>query len=122
MRLEAGQPFPFDRIFALARPGSRVDVDDPKWAKKGQFVMLMLDEVLAQVKTHLDLETMEFTVTRGNQPLLAADLKDENDRAEVEDYFHRLVSTLRGGAKTCEIARGPLHGISLINLATVRSL
>ena len=42
--LEAEKPFPHDRIFALARPGAPIDSDDPKWAKKGLFVMLMLDE------------------------------------------------------------------------------
>ena len=46
--LEADKPFPQDRIFALARPGAPIDRDDPKWAKKGLFVMLMLDENLAR--------------------------------------------------------------------------
>lgn len=127
VKLEAAQPFPFDRIFALARPGSPIDSNDPKWTKKGKFVMLMLDEALAQVKTHLDLETMEFTVTRGNQQLLSADLNNENDLVEVEDYFYRLVSTLRAAPKLVKSRGGhfmdkPDAVISLINLATVRNL
>jgi GntR family transcriptional regulator / MocR family aminotransferase len=127
VRLEPGQPFPFDRVLALARPGSPVDGDDPKWAKKGQFVMLMLDEALAQVKTHLDVETLKLTVTRGNQQLLIADLNNESDRAEVEEYFYRLVSTLRAAPKLVQSRGGhfmdkPDAVISLINLATVRSL
>ena len=48
------RPFPFDRVFALARPGVAVTAEEPKWAKKGLFVMLMLDEALASVRTHLD--------------------------------------------------------------------
>ena len=43
--LEAEKPFPHDRIFALARPGAPIDRSDPKWAKKGLFVMLMLDRI-----------------------------------------------------------------------------
>jgi GntR family transcriptional regulator/MocR family aminotransferase len=62
--LEAKKPFPHDRVFALARPGAPVESDKAKWAKKGLFVMLMLDEGLASVNTHLDVETLEFTVTK----------------------------------------------------------
>ena len=51
VRVEAGKPFPFDRVFALARPGVAVTAEEPKWAKKGLFVMLMLDEGLATVQT-----------------------------------------------------------------------
>ncbi len=54
--LEPGRPFPADRMLALARPNTPIDPRAPKWAKKGMFVMLMLEEVLAQVKTHLDVE------------------------------------------------------------------
>ena len=54
--VETGRPFPADRMLALARPNTPIDPRAPKWAKKGMFVMLMLEEVLAQVKTHLDVE------------------------------------------------------------------
>jgi GntR family transcriptional regulator/MocR family aminotransferase len=125
--LEAGHPFPLDRIFALARPGSPIDPANPKWTKKGQFVMLMLDEALAHVKTHLDVNTLQLTVTRGNQQLLEANLNQEEDCAIVEDYFYRLVSTLRAAPKLVRSRGGhfmdkPDAVISLINLATVRSL
>ena len=42
--LEAGRAFPFDRVFALARPGAPIDPAEPKWAKKSLFLMLMLDD------------------------------------------------------------------------------
>ena len=38
VQLDPDQPFPFDRVFALARPGRPVDVARPKWAKKGSFL------------------------------------------------------------------------------------
>ncbi len=56
--LKAGRPFPFDRIFALARSNRDIDADDPKWAKKGSFLMLMLESGLARARTHLDLASM----------------------------------------------------------------
>ena len=60
--LEAGGAFPFDRVFALARPGAPIDPAEPKWAKKSLFLMLMLDDGLAELKTHLDVETRRLTV------------------------------------------------------------
>jgi GntR family transcriptional regulator/MocR family aminotransferase len=127
IQLEPGKPFPFDRVFALARPGVPVDQEDPKWAKKGLFIMLMLDEALAQVKTHLDPETMRFTVLNGNAQILAVDLATPDGRAEVEDFFHRLVPSLRGAPRLVRSREGhfmdkPDNVLSLINLATVRSL
>lgn len=68
VRVEAGKPFPFDRVFALARPGVAVTAEEPKWAKKGLFVMLMLDEGLASVQTHLDEATHVLTVRDGGRP------------------------------------------------------
>jgi GntR family transcriptional regulator / MocR family aminotransferase len=125
--LEAGRPFPADRMLALARPNTPIDTRAPKWAKKGMFVMLMLDEVLAQVKTHLDVDTMQFTITQGNREILAADLDDEDDCAKVEEYFHRLVPTLRAAPRLVRSPGGhfmdkPDNVLSLINLATVKSL
>jgi GntR family transcriptional regulator/MocR family aminotransferase len=125
--LEAGRPFPSDRVFALARPNTPIDLQAPKWAKKGMFVMLMLDEVLAQVKTHLDVDTMQFTITQGNRQILVANLDDEEDCAKVEEYFHRLVPTLRAAPRLVRSRGGhfmdkPDNVLSLINLATVKSL
>jgi GntR family transcriptional regulator/MocR family aminotransferase len=93
--LEADKPFPYDRIFALARPGAPIERNDPKWAKKGLFVMLMLDENLARVNTCLDLETLLLTVKQGNQQAMAAQLADETDRTRVENFFWQLLPNLR---------------------------
>ena len=51
VELEARKPLPHDRIFALVRPGAPFDTSDPRWGKKGLFVMLMLEEALARVRT-----------------------------------------------------------------------
>jgi GntR family transcriptional regulator / MocR family aminotransferase len=125
--LGAGKPFPSDRIFALARPGAPIDSEDPKWAKKGLFVMLMLDENLAQVTTALDLDTMRLTITEGNRQLACAQLDDEADRARIESLFWRLLPSLPGPPVLVRSRAGhfmdkPDNVISLINLATLRSL
>jgi GntR family transcriptional regulator/MocR family aminotransferase len=130
VRVEAGKPFPFDRVFALARPGVAVTREQPKWAKKGLFVMLMLDEGLASVRTHLDEDTLLLTVREGapgGKLLLSARLDDEAGRRDVEAFFHRLAPTLRSEPALVRARDGhfmdkPDNVISLINLATVRSL
>ena len=75
VELQAKKPFPHDRIFALVRPGAPFDTDNPKWGKKGLFVMLMLEEALARVKTVLDVDTLKLTITQGNRELITADLE-----------------------------------------------
>ncbi len=125
--LEADKPFPHDRIFALARPGAPIDRDDPKWAKKGLFVMLMLDENLARVNTSLDLESLQLTVKEGNQQVASAQLSDEADRTKLESFFWQLLPTLPAPPALVRSRGGhfmdkPDNVISLINLATVKSL
>jgi GntR family transcriptional regulator / MocR family aminotransferase len=123
----AGQPFPSDRIFALARPESPIDPAAPKRAKKGSFVMLMLDEALARVTTNLDVETFDLTILRSNDRLLHANLHDEKARIQVEEFFESLVPSLKKPprlvhAPGMHFMDKPDSVLSLINVATLRSL
>jgi GntR family transcriptional regulator/MocR family aminotransferase len=125
--LAAGQPFPFDRVFAMARPGAAVDAAAPKWGKKGLFVMLMLDEALAQVQTQLDVDTLQLTITRDGVEVLSADLTTDAGRATVETFFGRLLPRLGEPPRLVRASDGhfmdkPENVVSLINLATLRSL
>jgi len=125
--LRAGEPVPHDRAFALARPTSPIDSHCAKWAKKGSFVMLMLDEALARVRTQLDVDTLDFTIMQGNEQVLAVNLGSERGRGEVEDFYRSLVPTLNGPPRLVRANGGhfmdkPDNVLSLINLATVRSL
>jgi GntR family transcriptional regulator/MocR family aminotransferase len=122
-----GKPFPNDRQFALARPGVPLQADNPKWAKKGLFVMLMLEEALAKVQTHLDPSTLRFDILSGNQTLLSVNLDGAEGRTAVEAFFRDLVPTLPAAPTLIRSHEGhfmdkPDNVISLINLATVRSL
>ena len=132
--LEEGKPFPFDRVFALARPGVPIDVGEPRWAKKGLFLMLMLDEALARVQTNVDVETACLTIwnqpagegARG-EPLLTADLASDDGRRAVEDFFFRRVPELSALPKLVRSREGhfmdkPDSVVSCINLATLRAL
>lgn len=135
--LEEGKPFPFDRVFALARPGVPIDAGNPRWAKKGLFLMLMLDDALARVRTSLDVESMRLTVRRPAGPagaegspgevVLTADLDTAEGRAAVEAFFLEQVPGLEAAPKLVRSHEGhfmdkPDSVMSCINLATVRSL
>ena len=127
VELEARRPLPHDRIFALVRPGAPFDTSDPKWGKKGLFVMLMLEEALARVRTTLDVETLQLTIRQDNHQLLSVDLRNESERARVEEFFWQLVPGLRSAPTLVRSSDGhfmdkPDNVMSLINLATVRSL
>lgn len=128
IRLEAGRPFPFDRIFALVRNNAKVDPLDPQWAKKGLFVMLMLEETLATVRTHLDVDTMRLAIASpSGELLLSADLETAEGRQVVEAFVERLAPTLRGRPTMVRsmdrhFMDKPDNVLSLINLATLRSL
>jgi GntR family transcriptional regulator / MocR family aminotransferase len=127
VELQAKKPFPYDRVFALVRPGAPFDTSDPRWGKKGLFVMLMLEEALARVRTTLNVETMQLTITQDNHQLIVADLDDETARAQVEEIIWQLVPALRSAPTLVRSPDGhfmdkPDNVISLINLATVRSL
>jgi GntR family transcriptional regulator / MocR family aminotransferase len=125
--IQAKKPFPLDRIFALVRPGAPYDIGQPRWGKKGLFVMLMLEEALARVRTTLDVETMQLTIAQDNRQLLVADLNDEGERARVEQFIWQLLPGFRSPPTLVRSPDGhfmdkPDNVISLINLATVRSL
>jgi len=56
--------------------------------------MLMLDEGLARVCTHLDLATLRFTATQRNRQLASANLADESERTELGNFFWQLLPAL----------------------------
>lgn len=125
--LEADKPFPFDRVFAFARPGVPIDEDHPAWSKKGLFVMLMLEEQLAQVQTTLDVNTLQLDVVKGSQRVLSANLDGSEGRKNLEDYVGRLLPKFPSPPKLVRSADGhfmdkPDNVLSLINLATLRDL
>jgi GntR family transcriptional regulator/MocR family aminotransferase len=125
--LEAGKPLRYDRVFALARPTAPIDRDNPKWAKKGLFAMLMLDEGLARVSTHLDVDTLRLSVRRGNQQVASGSLGDAQDCQALENFFWTLLPNFSAPPVLVRSQGGhfmdkPDNVLSLINLATVRAL
>ncbi len=133
VRIEAGRPLPFDRVFALTRPGSAQDPEAPRWRKKGYFLMLMLDDVLARVHTRLDVPSLQLTVLAAplrhasGGILLQADLSQPSGRAQAAQFFGEQVPGLKGTPELVHLPDGhfmdkPDNVLSCINLNTVRQL
>jgi uncharacterized protein YcbX len=126
--LTQGRALPFDRIFALARPGRAVDPENPRWARKANFLCLMLDEQLAGVRTEFDALSRCLTVWRDGSPLLTADVDGADGRAAIEAVFQDLVGDHLSApphwvaAGDGEFMDSQDRTVSLINLATVRAL
>jgi len=126
--LTEGQGLPLDRTFALARPSGAVDPARPGWARKSNFLCLMLDERLAEVRTDFDESTRRLTVWHDEVPMLAASVDQAEGRTSIEAFFHALVGhDQTTAARWVAAADGEFmdsrdRTVSLISLATVRSL
>jgi len=146
IHLDEGKPFPFDRVFALTRPGVRGETVEAQWAKKGLFLMLMLEEPLASVQSVLDVETMRLKVFRKNAPspgahpaeawdggvvtddcLLDVDLGCDEGRRATAAFFFQRIPELKAVPRLVHAGDAhymdkPESVISCINLETVRQL
>jgi uncharacterized protein YcbX len=126
--LTAGEGLPLDRSFALTRPGGSVNPEKPGWARKSNFLCLMLDAQLAEVRADFDETTRRLTVWHDGVPMLAASVDQADGRGAIESYFQALVG-LEAGARPRWVAAADGEfmdsadrTVSLINLATVRAL
>ena len=126
--LSPGRSLPVDRAFALARPGGAVDIETPRWARKSNFLCLMLDEQLASVRTEFDDASRRLTVWQDGAPVLAASVDTADGRRTIEGFFHHLVGdTLPSSPRFVSANDGEFmdsqdRTVSLLNLATVRAL
>lgn len=123
-----GEPFPFDRAWAIENGPSGFDPAAPRHFPKIAFLMLMRNERLAELATRFDAETRVLTVARNSTRLAEGSLDTAEGRRALEAFFdHWCADDLRGPAR---IVSAPAHTfsdsaakvISLINLASVRAI
>lgn len=94
--LTAGGYFPGDRMFAIENGPSGFDLDDPRWAPKIRYLMLMRDERLAEVQTRYDDATATLIVHRDGAEAARGDLTTTEGRAAIADFFATLRRDERG--------------------------
>ncbi|MFT3811045.1 MAG: MOSC domain-containing protein [Micropepsaceae bacterium] len=126
--LTPGETFPHDRAWAIEQGAPQFDPDAPRHFPKIKFLMLMRDEKLAALETHLDDETATLTIKRGGKQVSRAQLSTPVGRGIAEQFFAAYLGAALPGKPRVVTAPGfnftdvPQKYISLINLASVRDV
>ena len=126
--LTPGEGLPHDRRFALAHGATRFDTQAPEWRPKTQFLMLMRDEKLAQLRIAFDEATGQLTVYRAGKQVVRGKATEPLGRTLIEQFFAGFMGAAARGAPKLLEAPGhmftdvPEKCLSLINLASVTDL
>ena len=133
--LSPGKCLPHDRRFALAHAATRFDPERPEWLPKSNFVMLMRDEKLAQLRTRFEEHGGHLTIERDGQMLLRAQLTDAAGRDRMNEFFAGfLKGSVRGTPRVVEAPGHTFsdarqrpnsttyHYVSIVNLASIAAL
>jgi GntR family transcriptional regulator / MocR family aminotransferase len=128
VQVAAGEGFPLDRVYALLRTDAAFDRGAPAWLPKANFVMLMLHEQVAALKTRYAVEggLLHIRTPDGHERSFALD--DADGRNALGEFF--LGYLPKRLATPPRLVNAPGHQftdkeekfVSLINLASVREL
>jgi uncharacterized protein YcbX len=136
--LSKGRTLPADRLYAIENGPSGFDPAAPAYFPKQRFLMLMRNERLAALRTDFDDQTHTLSVWANGRLAAQGDLRTQEGRAAVEQFFAALCADeLRGSPKILTGEDGhtfsnmkPPHSfsdvaqkaVSLINLASVAAV
>ncbi len=126
--LSGGESIPHDRRFALAHGSTRFDAAAPSWLPKTNFLMLMRDEKLAQLRVAFDPEEGILVLSRSGKPVVRAKVTEPLGRTLVSQFFsHFMAGSLRGSPRLVEapghmFSDVPEKCLSILNLNSVRDL
>ena len=126
--LSVGQTIPADRLYAIENGPCGFDPDAPAYFPKQRFLMLMLNERLASLRTDFDEASHTLSIESEGREAVRADLRTKEGRLAIEAFFRRFMpKELRGPPKVLgrdghsfsDVAR---KVVSIINLASVAAL
>ena len=126
--LAVGDGFPLDRKYALLRTNAAFDSSAPVWLAKANFVMLMVHEQIATLKTEYREQDDALTIVTPDGKQQVFMLSEPSGRAGVEQFFQRFMPKhLPNPPRLVEAAGHQFTDkaakyVSLINLASVREL
>jgi len=127
--LRPGDGIPGDRRFGLVHAASSVDPQNPGWAQKRNFLVLSIDEKLAQLQTRYEPETGMLTLSRKGHQVARGNLNDPTGRMLVEQFLAAFMPPgPRGNPKIVESSAeqsftdNPENHVSIINLASVKDV
>jgi len=119
---------PLDRKFALAHGDSGITPEDPAWALKTEFHMLMHkpDAQLCELVPRYDEASGELTISHNGVETARANVDDAAGQKVMSEYFSGFLGEHKSGTPRFMRSEGFYFGnieeqvISLINLASVR--
>ncbi|MGQ0673733.1 MAG: MOSC domain-containing protein [Hyphomicrobium sp.] len=126
--LNAGEPMPFDRAWAIENGPGRFDASAPRHLPKVNFLMLMRDERLAKLDCRFDDATTTLRIERDGKPVVSGNLSTLTGRSLIEQFMAAFMQGhLRGPPR---IVEAPGHSFSdvaakclhIVNMASVRDL
>ncbi len=126
--LVPGECLPHDRRFALAHGSTQFDPQNPQWLPKTNFLMLMRDEKLAQLKVHFEPESGRLSIERNGKQVVSAKVTETLGRTVIGQFFASFMAGTTRGAPRLVEAPGhsfsdvPDKFLSIVNLASVRDL
>lgn len=132
--LQAGRGFPGDRELALTNGRWPYDAAQYQPRPKTDFLMLMLYESLAALRTRVSDDARRLTVQVPDGPLLDVSLEDDADLERTSAFFAGyLGDRLQGNPRLVRadghrftdvsvVSPTLMQSVSIINLASVRDL
>ena len=128
VEVRTGEGFPLDRKFALLRTQAQFDPAAPVWLAKANFLMLMLHEQLAALKSRYTDQDRTLCITKADGHEHRFPLGEAGGRSALEKFFQDFMPGQLPDAP--RLLEAPGHQftdkatryVSLINLASVREL
>jgi uncharacterized protein len=133
--LTPGECLPHDRRFAIALGSTHFDPERPEWLPKIQFIMLMRDEKLAELRTRFDPESGVLTIAENGRVLLRERMTEPEGCRLVGEFFSNFLGNTVNGPLRVVAAPGHAFAdarrrpnattdkyVSLINRASIKAL
>jgi uncharacterized protein YcbX len=113
VRLNPGEFFPGDRLYAIENGPSGFDPAAPVHQPKIKFLMLACNARLAALTTRYDAVTTRLRVEQDGVEIAARELATATGRATIERFFDRFCAgEMRGPARVLAAPNGfrlPIH-------------
>lgn len=128
VQVVAGEGFPLDRMYALLRTSEEFDPESPTWLSKANFIMLMLHEQIATLKTRYVHQDRCLHVKTPDGRERAFMLGEDAGREALAQFFLAFMPRQLSDAPRLVVAPGHQFTdkaekfISLINFASLREL
>lgn len=126
--LEAGQTMPWDRVWAIAHDGARIDRTNRDWASCSNFSRGARTPELMAIRASLDESLGEVTLSHPERPQIVVDPDDPADAAALIAWLLPLSDPSR--ALPAFVARAENRGmtdsdfpsVAILNASSLRAL